>query len=174
MTSRTSTLELRAGAQLCDLAELLAQIRTCGHNHTRKQHEHTADNALTEYFGVAAELFLLYGMEMKGLIPENYVLIAPSAPSGPDFVLNRKTYDIKATPPGKMYVCCNEASRLKHVPDFIVPVVFSDSHTARVYKPIPAATVATWQLRVGHSPYRSIAVRDLQPIRSLLEVEAQS
>jgi hypothetical protein len=164
------TVELWARPWICQTARILARQRTTGHDHTRKAHEDTGDNELVDVYGLLAELLLLDGLERWGLRPKGYVMLADRAPNCADFELDGKTYDIKAALPGKSFVCCNERQRLTRLADFYVPVAFERQDYASVYKPIPASVVASWPLRQGHSPYRSIALSALQPISCLLEV----
>jgi hypothetical protein len=153
-------------------ARLIARARANGHAHCRKPSEtigQPSDMALAEHYGALAEIVVLDELFRAGLTPQGYQLIADRAPIGPDFTLEGVSYQVKSVPAGKMFLCINEAQRTdpQHTSDYILPVVFTTPMAARVLRPIPFAQVGTWELRKGHSEYRSVDISNLPVLKSL-------
>jgi hypothetical protein len=154
------------------IAGLLAKARMAGHDHCRKRHEDLGDQSFRrEGYGLLAEWLLIEALERAGLCPTDYCLLSDVAPTGPDFRQDDIPYDVKAVPPGQRYLCRNEAQRLAHPDRWLLPVVFIRPCTAVVYQAVPPDQVAEWPLRDdGHAPYRSVDVRTLCPLPSLLSL----
>jgi hypothetical protein len=169
------TLELAALPSLKHAARILAKMRTAGHDGNRAPSADLgADKNLScDYFGLLAELALYLAMERHGLHPTAYVLVGERAPVGPDFLLNGVRFNIKCCPPGKQFLSVNERQRLDphHAADFVLPVVFATPDALKVFAPIPAESIAFWELRQGHSAYRSLPVAALRPLCGLRQLE---
>lgn len=153
-------------------AWMIARERAKGHDHCRKAQEtigSPSEQALAEHYGALAEVVTLAALFRDKLTPQKWQLVAQRAPSGPDFVLCGLTYQIKSVPPDKRFLCINEQQRLnpRHASDFVLPVVFTTPTTLRLLRPIVFAEVSKWELRQGHSPYRSVAVASLPVLNSL-------
>jgi hypothetical protein len=86
-----------------------------------------------------------------------------------DFRLGTQGYDIKAAGVGEPFLNVNEAKRLRFLAEGvkILPCAFVSDNALRLYKPVSAATVGTWQLKHGRTPYRSIPLEQLTPLASL-------
>jgi|SRR5579884_299164 len=167
------SLTLPITPRLKELASHVALARKKGHDHCRQPSDDlgSADkNLAADYAGVLGEVVVYDALERMGHKPR-YTLLSNAPPAGPDFTLFPFSYSIKTVPDGSFYLSVNERQRLdpKYVSDFYLPVLLSNG-TASIYQPIPASEVATWELREGHTPYRSIPVSELTPINSLEEI----
>jgi hypothetical protein len=155
-------------------AQAIGLARTLFNDASRKPWEDlgVARNQSCDFFGTLAELLLIEALEREGYNVTDYILLAQRAPKGPDFRIGKRSFNVKAIPLSNRYVTVNEAQRLapESKADFYVPVAFLTPDMAQVYVPIPAAQVATWPLRQGHSPYRSTPLEALTPLVSFAEL----
>lgn len=157
------------------IAECLALARTMAHNGRRRPGEDLgsdAANLRADYAGILAELLVVEALEALDWEPHGYTFFAPSAPSGPDFSLYGRRFSIKAAPEGRPRVCVNEAQRLDERKrfDFLLPAQQLSRYLVRLYAPVPAASIACWQLDTVHSPFRWKSLRDLEPLRDWWEL----
>ena len=174
------------------VARTLAEKRKQGHDHCRKSSEsHGSEEANNkyEYWGVLAELLVIFALEWAGYTPKNYRFVADRALSEPDFNLNGVLFDVKAVLPDGSVVCINER---KHKtpecrPHFYVIVLFESEEEATV-SIVPASDVDCWDWQKGKTyidnrgkqcqrePYRSLPKQALWKLRewdTLSEVSHQ-
>ena len=156
-----------------ELARLVAEARYRGHQHCRRPDQHLgsdAANRAADYFGALAEIAVRDALEQQGQTPE-CVLIADRPPDAPDFVFNDgSAYDIKASPPGKGFLCVNFAAHhnIHKRPDFYLPVLFDTPARMRIMALVPHADVTRWRLMTNrHAPYYSTHRDCLESLRSL-------
>ena len=162
---------LIARPNMVHAARRVAGLRTALHDGNRKPSADLGDaaNVRCDFFGLLGEWLAIDHLERAGLEPTDYELLRQFPKPGPDFVLNGVSYDAKAVPFGSRYLSCNERQRLdpRHACDYLLPVVFVGNNCAQLGQPIPYARVADWDLRQGHSPYRSVPVAWLKPLPDL-------
>ena len=172
--AKPESVILQASAAHIETARVLAGMRTSLHDGRRKAHEDLGGDANREadYVGLLAELTILIALIGAGFRPTQFTLLANPTPSGPDFALNGKTFNVKALPQGKRFLCVNERQRTdpRQHSDFYLPMQFLTPTTLRVLKPIASAAVCTWPLREMHSAYRSTDVATLPALQDLKEV----
>ena len=154
------------------IAHCLALSRRLAHDVIRKPWEDlgAAGNIRADNVGLLGELLIIDALQSANRKPTNYVLFAERAQTGPDFILDGTTrYDVKSIPVGTRYLSVNERQRVdpRHDVDFILPVYFISNSVAQILEPIPIADVGRWQLRQGHSPYRSTPISELAPLIDL-------
>lgn len=157
------------------LAKALAAARKFAHDQVgRKAHQNfgQAQNAWRELWGCLGEIVASRLFESLNVPFSHWQPFAVIAPKGADFLLaGRLRLDIKAIPPGKEFLCVNEAELQRHEFDAILPIEFDDEETAFIHRPVYRKEILTWQLRTdAHSPYRSVSLRSLG---SLLERDLQ-
>jgi len=88
----------------------------------------------------------------------------------PDVQIIRRGYskfvaDVKSST--SLYCTINEKQRRERPAPFYIPVRVISGRGIEVFEPIPSVVVASWELRQGHSPYRSEAfsrIKSLTPI----------
>ena len=118
MTAHSLHSGLMLKATLCQiqLARLLAQARKRGHDHCRTQAQSVGSqtaNLAADFWGALAEILLLDGLERAGYKPY-FALLKDRSPFGLDVRLDGRTFDIKASPPGKPYLCINATVTTRH------------------------------------------------------------
>lgn len=155
-------------------AHHLARLRTAGHNHCRKAFEDTGSqdrNLRADYFGLLAEIVVIDHIERMGIKPQ-FTLLSDRPTTAPDITLSLYYDDfqavdrieIKSCPPGQQYLCISERQHQSRVCDCYLPVVFESEECLHIFEPIAYQAVDKWELRKGHSAYRSIHISQLQPL----------
>lgn len=164
-------VQIPCTASMHQAAEFMGRLRTSLHNGSRRAEQDlgTNRNLQVDADGLLAELAVLSALLEAGMQPVGFSLLAHPTPRGADFWLNGYSYNIKATRGD--YIAINEAQRVhpQKKSNFYLPVVLN-TNTAYILAPVPASTIATWQLRTGHSAYRSAPVTFLRPLRDLHEL----
>jgi hypothetical protein len=106
-------------------------------------------------------------LEEAGFDVGGYSFFSLSTPPRCDFTLGSRAFDCKAVRPDSSFATVNETKR-KNCIEFEVDFVFvrfDCSNTATVLRPVSARTAGDWELRRGHSFYRSTYVWTLKPLR---------
>lgn len=154
------------------LAEIFARQRMTDHAARRPSEDRgsPAANQQADFYGALAELGVLLEIEplrvRMGLPCENGFLRKGKC----DLLLGTRILEIKATPPGKNYCCINAEQHTEANTDtWYLPVLFNaDGSGLRVMAPVSWAAVGRWDYRQDkHSPYYSVHVNTLKPLRSL-------
>lgn len=174
--SLRSGLMLTATQCQIQLARVLAQARKRGHDHCRTQTQSVGSpsaNLAADFWGALAEILLLDALERAGYRPY-FALLKDRPPFGLDVRLDGRTFDIKASPPGKPYLCINADShdKAQPPPDYYIPALFTGNDTLLVGEPTPYDDVALWWERMDnrHSPYYSIHREHLPLLNNLAEL----
>jgi hypothetical protein len=172
----TPGLILTATQCQIQLARLLAQTRQRGHDHCRTKGQSLGSkstNFAADFWGALAEILLLDALERAGYRPY-FALLKDRPPFGLDVQLDGRTFDIKASPPGKPYLCINADShdKAQSLPDCYIPGLFTGNDTLLVGKPVLYEDVTLWWDRMDnrHSPYYSINRKDLRLLDNLAEL----
>jgi hypothetical protein len=172
MIKPTYTMAVTPSQVAC--ARLIAKGRKVGHDHTRKPSEDigAGKNQAADLVGALGELALITALESEGMVPTGYVFVADRPPKGADFKLNGVRFSVKTAGPKSGFIFINEAQRISpdHEIDYVLPLAFDGPTKLRVFAPVPVADAGKWELREGHSPYRSIPLRNLDGLASLADL----
>lgn len=168
-------ISLMATPFLLAIAQSLALARSRWHDGYRKPDQciGNADRSRdAEFSGTLAEVIAVAALEAEGFFPVGFepFTLRPSALA--DFSLDGYSFDVKAVSLNNAYLTINEEKRIAYQQAGvrILPVRFSSTDRALVLRPVTAEQVGTWQLRHGHSPYRSVHVDSLRVLSSWAEL----
>ena len=148
-------------------AQLIAEGRQRGKATRRPEGDigSQAKNLEADRVGALAEIIVLHALMIERYRPEQYRPLEQYHVPAADFVLNGRSFEIKAAP--REFVCINARQHDARRCDFYLPVLFVFPSIARICAPITHAEVDIWELRPGANgrpPYHSRHRDSLRPL----------
>ncbi len=148
----------------------------------RQRGKHLADPSATigtaeldfeaTYYGTLAELVFYQWLEQEGAHPE-YTLLDTKAVTKADFTIDDVRYEVKCSPPGKVFLAINQKQHHdpQRICDYYVLSLFEASDVMQFCPIRPHSDISQWQsMTNGHAPYYSLHRSDLLSPAPLLAV----
>ena len=118
--------------------------------------------------GALSEAVVLDALEENGFEPRGYVLLRKKPKRDPDFTLGHVRYNIKST--DGQFLTIPERWLKNPMCDYVLPAIIMGNNRIVLAAPVPVAEIRTWELRHGHSDYRSINRSCLKRLCSLYDL----